>query len=362
MNSTPEEFLNAIHIVKPHRYCIEKTERGSTLRFGLLGSDGVNHYFKIHSDDVPYFGIELHELARTTKYVARTSCLPLMQSHIPVRLPLAKDGSLEPFVGPEMKLHRSAMHFGDLEDIIIQYSNRAQVSTNELEQNNGLTTWEICFSEPPPASIPLILGDVVHNLRSALDLMVCDLARIQGEKVVRNLEFPFDEDESALMKRTKRKKLCAYIGQDAFDAIISLRPYAKNGSELLHGLHKLDITDKHQLIIPTYWAAWHKYDFAEAIADQIVKNNPEIERPKIVFITDEMDRTFFKEGDRIQKPVGEHPLKYYVPEIEKMQVRFAHNSTNFAGEPILETLAKLVTLVQKILSDFRTKFQAGRGL
>ena len=46
------------------------------------------------------------------------------------------------------------------------------------------------FSKEPPAQIPVIIGDVVHNLRAALDILIGDVARVAG-KSPKEMKFPF---------------------------------------------------------------------------------------------------------------------------------------------------------------------------
>jgi hypothetical protein len=167
MTQLPEEFHNAIPITGPHRYAITQRDSGADLFFGLLGTDGINHYFKIGSEQVAYFGIELHELARATKNISRGLLSP-PTSHLPHKLPTTSDNVLEPFVGPVLKFHRAIVHFGDVEDLINQYSRRVKIEPIEIERNAKTVTWEISFSEPPPAVIPLVIGDTIHNLRSSL--------------------------------------------------------------------------------------------------------------------------------------------------------------------------------------------------
>ncbi|EWS65075.1 hypothetical protein Y695_01675 [Hydrogenophaga sp. T4] len=362
MTTLPEEFNNAISITGPHRYAITQGDSGADLHFGLLGTNGINHYFKINSEYVAYFGIELHELARATKYISRDPAAMPPPSHLPFKLPMAPDNAIAPFVGPELKFHRAIVHFGDAEDLISQYSRRVKIGAIEIERNEKTITWEINFSEPPPAIIPLVIGDTIHNLRSSLDHMVCDLARIRGKKPGQ-LKFPFAMDEAKLKSIMKADGHLSILGQDVYEAILALRPYKVGGDKMLRALHDLDIADKHQLILPSYMAAWHKYDFAEAVTDSIVKDNPSVKRPKIAFFGDgTMEHTFFKQGDRIQREIGDDPLKYYKKLDDGVHARFPAEFGEFSGAPILDTLSEFIELVQIILSDFKSKFADSSAL
>jgi hypothetical protein len=69
-----------------------------------------------------------------------------------------------------------------------------------------------------------------------------------------------------------------------------------------------------------------------------------------------MEHTFFKQGDRITREVGDDPLKHYKKLDDGVHARFPAEFGEFSGVPILDTLANFIELVQNILSDFKTKF------
>jgi hypothetical protein len=101
-----------------------------------------------------------------------------------------------------------------------------------------------CVKVPEiPADIPLITGDAIQNLRTALDHLAC---RLVGA-IDRDTYFPIaqlETDYKALKSRRKirrvRPKAAEYI--DAF------KPY-KGGKYLLWELHELNKIDKHNLLL-----------------------------------------------------------------------------------------------------------------
>ena len=98
-----------------------------------------------------------------------------------------------------------------------------------------------------PSEFSLIIGDAVHNLRCALDLTIFGLigARAQRPEAV---QFPFGKDAERF-KSVFMQRQIAVAGEHVQRAIHELRPYG-GGNYLLYGLHELDITDKHKLIVP----------------------------------------------------------------------------------------------------------------
>lgn len=91
-----------------------------------------------------------------------------------------------------------------------------------------------------------MLGDILHNLRSALDIAVNEfLERDQKRRVAR---FPFAQSDVLLKKEIKDSK--CYMGGKALErAITNIKPF-KGGNIALWTLHELNIQDKHRALIP----------------------------------------------------------------------------------------------------------------
>ncbi len=104
-----------------------------------------------------------------------------------------------------------------------------------------------------PSSVPfdlsVIIGDVIHNIRTSLDLLACDLVRLSGESD-KNVYFPFCDTPNDLMEMIKKRRLHR-AGKDVVEVMLSLRPY-KGGNVALRAIHDLDVDDKHKALIPTF--------------------------------------------------------------------------------------------------------------
>jgi hypothetical protein len=95
-----------------------------------------------------------------------------------------------------------------------------------------------------PDSIPLILGDAVHNLRSALDYLACELVRSVGvdpKKVYFPISDSPEQYEADSGGKTKG------MPPEAKNDIDQMRPY-RGGNDAIWAIHKLDIIDKHRLL------------------------------------------------------------------------------------------------------------------
>jgi len=98
----------------------------------------------------------------------------------------------------------------------------------------------------------IIIGDIVHNLRSAIDHAYWDctnaFAKSDGER--RSIQFPVTSTEEALVNSVI-PGLPSRVSKEFCSALISLKPYRESGNALLCAIHDLDILDKHKLLIPT---------------------------------------------------------------------------------------------------------------
>ena len=109
-----------------------------------------------------------------------------------------------PFCGPRLKVERAKAHIADLEKLLNDYSNRVKYGFVEVKDdyNDQFICLQLRFSERPPAEIPLLIGHAIHNLRGALDLLVCDVARLRG-KSTNKIMFPFTESAEKLDEKLK---------------------------------------------------------------------------------------------------------------------------------------------------------------
>ena len=149
-----------------------------------------------------------------------------------------------PFEGPNLKANWGAVRTEELKAIIREFVSSEPYRT--IQEGNR---HKIAYKGTFPSEIPLVLGDAVHNLRTALDLLACDLVRLNGQSA-KGVHFPFAESEDGLDEQIKKKKFDR-ASPEAVRLLKKIRPY-RGGNVLLRALHELDVMDKHRLIIPAY--------------------------------------------------------------------------------------------------------------
>jgi hypothetical protein len=150
-----------------------------------------------------------------------------------------------------LKIHRATEHVGDLNALLQKSSPFSYI----LETNTK-TGQRATFAKRNEAVIhraALICGDVVHNLRAALDHAYWEIVSpvIATDRERRNLQFPYSETEARL-DETVKTRLADRVSPFFYQALLDLKPHGEpGGNEFLALIHKLDILDKHKLLIPT---------------------------------------------------------------------------------------------------------------
>jgi hypothetical protein len=160
--------------------------------------------------------------------------------------------------GVRAKLLRAQDHFEDfdrrVEASLASESDGGTIPlTSKVDEDRHSITFGIPPSKPLDPALPLIIGDCVHNLRSALDHLVLQLALLKGTSITEAADktsFPV----CLLRKdfRSKTKRFVDLIKPEALTAIEDFQPYKTSDppdTAFLWLLSELDIIDKHRLLV-----------------------------------------------------------------------------------------------------------------
>lgn len=93
-------------------------------------------------------------------------------------------------------------------------------------------------TEEPPAKWAIVLGDILNNLNSALDHLVCSLARLNDpEHDCRATEFPIFTDKAKY--EVKKERVLRGIPEEAQSIIGELQPFNSGENPAMHVLEVL---------------------------------------------------------------------------------------------------------------------------
>jgi hypothetical protein len=150
-----------------------------------------------------------------------------------------------------LKIDRATKHINEL--TILFKKIRPFTYILETNTKTGQCATFAKRNEPIIQEAAIICGDVVHNLSAALDHAYWEIVSpfATTEKERKLLQFPFSETKAGLDK-TIKKRMADRVSQSFLQILIDLQPHGDpGGNELLYLIHKLDIIDKHKLLVPT---------------------------------------------------------------------------------------------------------------
>ena len=147
------------------------------------------------------------------------------------------------------KIERAEKHLHDLQAVQQGFldSNPYDLRIQDNSESGRRETI-VTRADPIPADIDVIAGDVIHNLRSALDHVIYQLVLANGGKADNGGMFPIWRTKADY--KASRPGHANGISKAALDILYELKPY-KGGNSALWTLHRLDIIDKHRLMLAT---------------------------------------------------------------------------------------------------------------
>jgi hypothetical protein len=248
---------------------------------------------------------------------------------------------LDRLLGIRAKIKRAKEHIRDLQTRIDELINPDSYAIIvEDDPKTGDKVYRAQFRSPIPPELPAIIGDVLHNLRSALDHLVWQLVKAAGNKPSRENSFPIftkAKDFRDLLKKFKAGGNCKIKGvtKAAMQLIKRTKPY-KRGNRWLWVIHELNNIDKHRLLIAA--AAANPYLALEREG----KRESVWQRPKIQLLKDGAE--VFRWPRSIAKDMD-------------MQTQFAiliafGEPKVIKGQPVVPLLQQLADLVDAIVSQF----------
>lgn len=150
--------------------------------------------------------------------------------------------------GARAKVERAKQHIRDLDAQRIAFlGDNPYRTTPEFHPEYSATAYFLDEYAPIPEAISLVAGDALHNLRAALDYVVYAFAS-KGLSPAERAKLYFPISKSAEDYNSESLGKTAGVPKYIKKRIDRLKPY-KGGNDLLWGLHRLNIIDKHRLLV-----------------------------------------------------------------------------------------------------------------
>jgi len=254
-----------------------------------------------------------------------------------------------------LKIKRAKEHVGDLDrQLGVFFESEPYKVTSKHDPKTRKLIYYVASVEPTPDCLPLVAGDVIQNLISALDHLAYQIVCSDtGDNPPRphKIYFPIAPraDEYEAVKRRKMQG----ARQESFDALDLIEPYEGGKGAELWRLSSLNNIEKHRLLLTVgSQAAGIKLgplmagDMRHAGSDWPAEIINVIESFAVDLLPS--DKGFPLEAG----------FKLYVGAVNqepnpKQQFRFdvALNEPGIAeGKPLIETLHQFTTLVEGIVT------------
>jgi hypothetical protein len=257
---------------------------------------------------------------------------------------------------------RAKHHLADLQAAIRAFFDTGpyKVATKRDPQTRKLI-YHVASVEEVPASIPVIAGDVIQNLRNSLDHLAYQLflagtggAGASGSHVY------FPVGNGAADYQTSKIRKVQGMRHDAILAIDAVEPYKGGKGHQLWVLHKLNNIHKHRLVV-TVGSAFRSIDLgahmSRLLQQQIRQARqadpaypvPDPSTMHVFFRTSPMSLCPLKPGDELFVDAPDAEVN------DQIQFRFdiaISEAGILEGESLLETLHQVANLVDDLLGQF----------
>lgn len=249
----------------------------------------------------------------------------------------------------QVKLERAKRHYAELETTLASFFATTPYKINTRRNGEGKLVYFLSEVTDAPIEFPLIAGDVIQNLRSALDHLAYDLwvKEANGQGRGDKIYFPIDKDLASYNK-TKTGKTQG-ISQQSLAIIDSLNPYS-GGNDILWRIHTLNNRDKHRLLV-TVGSSFQSMDLgADMMAIMRKMSGIRDNLPDLSLLVQPADNLF-------PLTVGEELFIGGVDDEENpnMQFRFSvllNEPGVVEGEPVTDVLSAMVAEVERIAALF----------
>jgi hypothetical protein len=255
----------------------------------------------------------------------------------------------------QTKVERAKHHISDLQALIQRFMGTRPfvIKTKEDPQTNQRVYYVESFTDPGP-EFSVLTGDVLHNLRSALDHLAYRLVCVGLNGTPTdpwNIAYPIADSVDAYPALRDRR--VEHVREEAKQAIDATTPY-RGGNDMLWRLHKLSNIDKHRLLL-TVASRPRAVDLGGCTFRKMCEQFPDIAKN---FKPDSLS-AFFIVADRpfplqqgyecFREPIDRKPDEHL-----KLSFDIAIGEPGvMEGEPVIETLQQMANLVDKLISHFK---------
>jgi hypothetical protein len=256
----------------------------------------------------------------------------------------------------QVKVERAYKHIADLDAAIKAFfaSKPYEVRTKRNPQTRQLIYY-LSRVEAVPNSFAAITGDVVQNLRSALDHLAQQLWLVNNPGAVSTGDVYFPTDSSPSQFKANAPGKVKGLRQDAIDAIYRIEPYDGGKGADLSVINRLNRIDKHRLMIAVY-SQLQSFNVGAHMIEHLKAILPNYLPGKVTALP-KMD-IYLRPADKRALKVGSELLIDGADAEENKDMDFRLNVSLYEpgvieGKPLLESVQQFADLVGGTVTSFK---------
>ncbi len=155
-------------------------------------------------------------------------------------------------VGPRLKIKRAEQHIAEIE---IRIAHFVETYFKSFVEYVDSKTGDLVLNYEPEQSLRFdlapVVGDAIHNLRTALDLAWREfLGKVAPSAVDDYTKFPVRDSRKGVVAAIGRIEIRSVSGLQDF--VLGMEPYYRGKGHAIWALHALDIKDKHMILLPLF--------------------------------------------------------------------------------------------------------------
>jgi hypothetical protein len=167
------------------------------------------------------------------------------------RVPLSDN---DPLRGPWLKVNRAKENIDEFDARFKAWVDAGVYDVSaKLNRNRTEQVVKIRRTRSIPVELYCVFGDAIHNLRAALDqlafILATEVAGCTDRRALRNCYFPLGDNATEFKATLESAKNAGRFNGPIVRFFREYQPYPKGKHEALYTIHKLDIADKHRVVI-----------------------------------------------------------------------------------------------------------------
>ena len=251
------------------------------------------------------------------------------------------------------KITRANKHIDEIDGLIKGFfeSKPYEIVLKKDVPTAGRLSYRLQILKEPPAGWGPVIGDVLYNLRSALDHLACQLVIAGGGTCTHETEFPIAKNRKAFESRLGS---VSGASKKAKRILRAHKPYA-GGNDLLWALHQLNRVEKHRFPLTVFARA---KNVILTFKMNIPGQDAPVEFPPIALVGTDWRDPLVDDVELFNDLLDQATSRPSSGDNPKFTIQIAFGEPQIViDEPLSDTLHKMASVVDSVVNSFEPIFR-----